>query len=217
MNVSPRFTLRALALAAGVLLAAMPPGFAVEIPPEGAAASAAAAPHTAASNAAAPDAAASESASASASASAVSASASPAQAGDAASDTVADTNLFPPQTFDSLSPAAPPPAQAQIEVPPAPLDVAAAPEMEAPPPQEMPLPFVPIAEWRDNKRQAFAVEGLGQIFVFCGKCRVTGAVHPGQTIAAGYQLEKLDETHALATLLTPEGKERAFPLVGMTH
>ena len=206
MNVSPRFTLRALALAAGVLLAAVPPGFAVEIPPDGAAA-----PAAVASNAAAPDAAASESASA------ASASASPAQAGDAASDAVADTNLFPPQTFDSLSPAAPPPAQAQIDVPPAPLDVAAAPEMEAPPPQELPLPFVPIAEWRDNKRQAFAVEGLGQIFVFCGKCSVTGAVHPGQTIAAGYQLEKLDETHAIATLLTPEGQERAFPLVGMTH
>jgi hypothetical protein len=173
MNLSSRFTLRAVALAAGVLLAAVPPGFAVEIQPQG--------------NVAAPVA--------------------------AAPEPGADIDLFPSQSFDSLSPMAA--AQAQIDVPPPPMEMNAAPEMDPPPPQEVPLPFASVAAWRDSKREAFAVEGLGQVFVFCGRCRVPGAVHPGETIADGYRLEKLDEVHA--TLLTPDGQERSLPLVGMTH
>jgi hypothetical protein len=184
-------TLRAMVLAAGFLLVAIPPGFAVEIQPEGAAPLAASG---AGSQPSAP-------------------SASPAQAGDAAA--LADVNLFPAQTFDSLTPAPPGQPQAGAEVPPPPLETAAAPEMEPPPPQDVPMPFVSVAQWKDSKRQAFAVEGLGQIFVFCGKCHVPGAVHPGEAIAGGYRLEKLDETHA--TLLTPDGQERALTLVGTTQ
>ncbi|WP_157649693.1 hypothetical protein [Burkholderia ubonensis] len=122
----------------------------------------------------------------------------------------ASVNLFPAQTFDSLSNAP------SSEVPPAPLDEAAAePEPPPPPPPEPPLPFSAVALWKDGARDTFAVEGLGRTFLFCLDCKAPGAVHPGQSIANGYRLEKIGGGEA--TLVGPSGKEQSMPLIGMAH
>jgi hypothetical protein len=133
-----------------------------------------------------------------------------ASAAESVAADVADADLFPSQTYESLALAAP----AAAEVPPPPMQaVASAPEM-APPPEE-PLPFATVAIWKDGTRETYAVEGLGKTFLFCAQCRVPGAVHPGETIADGYRLKALDD--AQATLVAPDGQERPMPLIGMAH
>jgi hypothetical protein len=125
-----------------------------------------------------------------------------------------DVDLFPSQTYESLS--LTPPATAAAEVPPPPLDVPEHPPEPAPPPLA-PLPFDAVATWKDGPRETYVLDGLGQMFFLCASCHVPGAVHPGEAIANGYRLKSLNEAGNVATIAAPDGHEQSMPLVGMTH
>src|SRR5579863_317892 len=128
--------------------------------------------------------------------------------GAGATPAAPDVDLFPSQTYASLSLA--PPAPAVDEVPPPPLDVPEHPPEPQPPPLA-PLPFNAVATWKDGSRETYAVDGLGQTFLLCADCRVPGAVHPGEAMANGYRLKALDKAGNVATIAAPDGHVQSMP------
>ncbi|MFC5475720.1 hypothetical protein [Paraherbaspirillum soli] len=119
---------------------------------------------------------------------------------------VEPVDLFPAQSWDSLT---------QSDMP----DTAAADEMELPEltdaliATDMPLPFSAVAEWKEGKQRIVVLDGMGKTFVLCRSCKVPGAVHPGEVIEQQYKLKALNDDDAI--FIGPAGKELTLTLTGL--
>ncbi|WP_207001681.1 hypothetical protein [Trinickia mobilis] len=117
-------------------------------------------------------------------------------------------DLFPTQSFASLSAAAQKNEAADIKL--------ITPDEEEEGKEGVkaetirPMPFSVTAEWKEGRQRVVVLEGMGQIFLICQACSVKDAIRPGKEISGGYQLARLEA--AAAVLLTPEKSEVSLPL-----
>ncbi len=126
----------------------------------------------------------------------------------AKSDKGEAVDIFPAQSWAALNagaavPEEAPPPPPVIEPPPEPEPIA--------PPVKKEAPFQVIGQWQEENRRIYILEGMGRIFLLCGKdCHLPDVISPGKEIVAGYRLRKLRQSSVV--IIDAEKNEYELPV-----
>ncbi|AXK61786.1 hypothetical protein [Burkholderia sp. IDO3] len=84
-------------------------------------------------------------------------------------------------------------------------------------PQTKPaMPFDVSGEWREPDRHVIVLEGMGRMFLLCGRCGgLRDAVRPGQALAGGYRVKSIDDADVV--LAGPDGRPHRLPIDRHPH